>query len=112
MSNHICVPTNKNPVLHFGSLANYERLDGCYFEEENYDDNNYLYKSIIISIIYKPDTVYTNTCGYYGNCWVAKIIDSKEENKNLYYFRNFVDLVKMYKEKGYKYIDKQEEETK
>ena len=42
-------------------------------------------------------------------CWKVEIIDSKEDEKIIYHFRNFIDLVKMYEEKGYKFIENQEE---
>jgi hypothetical protein len=109
MSKHVYVPTYKAPGLHFGYQSKFERLVGSYFEEQNYDDENIMYKSIIVSVIYKPDVIYGNTDGYGGRCWVAEIIDSKEDGKNIYHFRNFVDLVKMYEEKGYKFIELKEE---
>jgi hypothetical protein len=109
MSNHVYVPTNKTPELNFGSKSNYEKLRGSYFEEEHYDNEDIMYKSIIISVIYKPDIIYSSTDGYGGRCWVAEIIDSKEDEKNIYHFRNFIDLVKIYEEKGYKFIENKEE---
>ena len=104
MSNHVNVPISNIHVLHFGSQSNYEKLCGSYFEEEINDEDVIMNKSIIVSVIYKPDIVYENSDGYGGRCWVAEIIDSKEDGKNIYYFRNFIDLVKMYEEKGYKFI--------
>ena len=105
MSNHVNVPISNIHVLHFGSQSNYEKLCGSYFEEEINDEEAIMNKSIIVSVIYKPDIVYENSDGYGGRCWVAEIIDSKEDGKNIYYFRNFIDLVKMYEEKGYKFIE-------
>ena len=57
MSNNIYVPANKIHKLHFGSQSNYEKLRGSYFEEEHYDEDCFIYKSIIVSIIYKPDII-------------------------------------------------------
>jgi hypothetical protein len=62
---NICF-TNK---LHFGLESNYDKLNGCYFEQ--------------------IDSLQEN------------IIDNGIVN---YYFRNFSHLVKMYEEKGYKFI--------
>ena len=109
MSNHIYVPTYKTPGLHFGSQSKFERLVGSYFEEENFGDDNCMYKSIITSIIYKPDIIYSSTDGYGGRCWIADIVESKETEKNLYHFRNFSDLVKLFQEKGYNFIEKEAE---
>ena len=97
MNNHIYVSSYSMRGLHFGSESGYERFEGTYFEEIEFNENNIINKAIISNIKYDPDSTYCNTDGYGGTCWCAEIIDSDEKGFVYYHFRNFGDLVEMYK---------------
>jgi hypothetical protein len=108
MENHIYVSSYSTRGIHFGLSSNYQNYEGNWFEEKNNNSNNsnnFIYKSIITSIDYLPDSIYCTTDGYGGTCWCAKIIDS-DEGINYYHFRNFEDLVQSYEAKGYKFVGK------
>jgi hypothetical protein len=105
MENHIYVSSYSTRGIHFGSSSNYQNYTGKWFEEKNNDSNNFINKSIIISIDYSPDSIYCSTDGYGGTCWCAKIIDS-DEGFIYCHFRNFEDLVQKYDAKGYKFVEK------
>jgi hypothetical protein len=57
-------------------------------------------------MIYDPDEIYCLTESDKGTCWSAYILDSEEASVNCYHFRNFVDMIEMYEEKGYKFLKK------
>lgn len=106
MPNNITIPIIKTTGLHFGSQSNFERFASSYFEKTDSNDSKFIDKSIIHSIKYDPDSTYCHTDGYCGTCWVAEMIDSSETDCFMYYhFRNFVDLVEFYREKGYKFVE-------
>jgi hypothetical protein len=64
-----------------------------------------------MSLYYEPDSLYIKNDGNNGNCWCAKIIDSNEDVCVIFYhFRNFEDIVKLYEEKNYKFVQRIEEE--
>ena len=93
---------------HFGSQSNYQKLNGSYFEKKDSVEENYTNKAIILSMDYDPDIFYSESDGYNGNCWLAKIIDS-EEGFIYYRFRDFGDFVKFYDKKGYQFVKNNED---
>jgi hypothetical protein len=101
MENHIYLQSAPQSGLHFGRNANYQSFIGGYFEEKEGSEPNIIYKAIIPEILYSPDTLYIDTDGNAGTCWIALVID---EGYTHYHFRNFEDLVHLYDQKGYKYV--------
>ena len=91
--------------LHFGAMSGYDKLQGKWFEQKEFDDNNYMFKAFINNIKYDPDEIYLKNDGYSGNCWTAEILDTKNVKIEIYRFRNFVDLVEVFEKKGYKFIE-------
>jgi hypothetical protein len=105
MSKRINVPSLGSGI-HWGLMRNFEHLINKWFENTEIDDLNLIHKAIILGIKYDPDDRYSNSDGYFGTCWVANIIDSGDDSgiKN-YHFRNFIDVIELFKTKGYKFID-------
>ena len=101
MENYILVNISYTNELHLGIDSNYDKLNDCYFEQVESLQENIIEKAIIKHIIYQPDIIYNESDGMAGRCWFATIIDNGIIN---YYFRNFSHLVKMYEEKGYKFV--------
>lgn len=104
MYNEIKVPIIGDN-LHFGEISNYKQFKNKWFEQTEFDDDNLMYKAIIIDIKYFPDEYYYKNDGYCGTCWVAEIVVLSEGTFNKYYFRNFIDLIELFNEKGYKFIN-------
>jgi hypothetical protein len=105
MDNHIYISSYSMRGSHFGLSANYQIYKGTKFEEKEPDSQGLIHISLITSINYSPDTIYCDTDGNAGTCWVARIIDA-HEGINYYHFRNLEDLVKNYEAKGYKFVEK------
>ena len=108
MSEHIYISSYSTNEKKFDSKTNYEIYEGSWFEQlEPYGNSNIIYKAIILSIDYEPDSTYSHTDGHDGTCWCATIIDSGDSEPRLcYHFSNFSNLVKFYEEKGYKFVIK------
>ena len=102
---NIFIASRSRTSVHFGLPTNYEKLTGRSFIKKQLD-NGIRYKSTIIKMIYDPDEIYCLTEIDKGTCWSAYILDSEEANVNCYHFRNFVDMIEMYEEKGYKFVIK------
>ena len=91
---------------HFGAMIDLSKYAGSYFENNNADESNIIYKAIIISISYKPDEIYNTTDGYAGKCWSAIIHDSRMIDDIYEYklnFRNFSDLVTHFESQDMKF---------
>ena len=86
--------------LHFGNKTiDLNNLENCYFEEEFPVDNK-IHKAIIIKIDYLPDSFYSITDAHAGKCWLAEVLDTRNERGNQlvrYYFRNLGDLIIYYR---------------
>ena len=107
MEKHIYVSNYSTNGIDLGEIKKYEIFKGKYFEQNNHDNNsNIIHKALIYSIYYEPDSTYYHTDGYSGTCWIAKILDSAEEEIIVYHFRNFQNLIQLFKEKGYKFVEK------
>lgn len=107
MEKHIYVSNYSTNGIDLGEIKKYEIFKGTWFEQlEPYGDNNIIHKANIISVHYEPDSTYYHTDGYSGTCWIAKILDSAEEEIIVYHFRNFQNLIQLFKEKGYKFVEK------
>jgi hypothetical protein len=106
MEKHIYVSNYSTNGVDLGEINNYEIFKGKHFEQTNHDANsNIIHKALIYSIHFEPDSTYFHTDGYSGTCWLAKILDSAEdENMTFYHFRNFENLIQIFKEKGYTFI--------
>ena len=102
---NIFIVSRSRTSVHFGLPTNYEKLTGRSFIKKQLD-NGIRYKSTIIKMIYDPDEIYCLTESDKGTCWSAYILDSEEANVNCYHFRNFVDMIELYEEKGYKFVEK------
>ena len=102
---NIFIASRSRTSVHFGLPTNYEKLTGRSFIKKQLD-NGIRYKSTIIKMIYDPDEIYCLTESDKGTCWSAYIFDSEEANVNCYHFRNFVDMIELYEEKGYKFVIK------
>ena len=105
MEKHIYVSNYSTNGIDLGEIKKYEIFKGKYFEQTNNDNNsNTIHKALIYSINYEPDSTYYHTDGYSGTCWIARILDSAEEDIIVYHFRNFENLIQLFKEKGYTFI--------
>lgn len=91
--------------LHFGAMSGYEKLQGKWFEQKEFDKDNFMYKAFINDIKYEPDEIYLKNDGYGGNCWIAEIFDTENGKPEMYRFRNFVDLVEVFDKKGYRFVE-------
>jgi hypothetical protein len=87
--------------------SNYKFYEGKWFEQlETRENSNIIHKALIYSINYEPDSTFCHTNGQDGTCWSAKILDSAEDEYILFYhFNNFQNLLELFKEKGYKFIE-------
>jgi hypothetical protein len=103
MEKHIYISSNLTNDI----SSNYQIYEGKWFEQMESDANsNIIYKAIIFSIKYEPDSTFCHTSGEDGTCWCSQISDSSEDISVLFYhFRNFENLLELFKEKGYKFIE-------
>ncbi len=106
MAEIISLPTIYRPMLlHFGSGSRYERFLYSYFIKSiSAPEENFIYKHIITSIKYQPDTLYSNVDGMSGKCWLVEVHDVENEKFIKYYIRNWTDIVEYYKEKGLEFV--------
>jgi len=102
----ISLPTIFRPMLlHFGSISGYERFQYSYFIKTISDpEENFIYKHIIISVKYQPDTLYSTVDGMFGKCWLVELHDIENEKFIKYYIRNWTDIVEYYKDKGLEFV--------
>jgi len=104
MEKEINLPSNGG--YHFGRMIDLKKYEGSYFENNEADKLNLIYKAIISSIVYKPDELYNTTYGNDGNCWRAIIQDLRLDDDIYIYkfnFRNFSDLIKYYESQDMKF---------
>jgi hypothetical protein len=93
---------------HYGSMYDLSMFKDCYFEEKK-SESNIINKIIILSIKYDPDEIYISSDGYKGTCWLAVVVDSRNDYTTnpvkKYYFRNFGDLAMYYENQGFKFVN-------
>lgn len=91
---------------HFGAMHDIRQLAGKHFEETE-PKTDIINKAIIHTLTYSPDSIYNTTDGYFGNCWSAIILDSRDDIDAQTYklnFRNPADLFAYFEEQKMKFI--------
>ena len=88
---------------HFGSESKYDRFSGSTYFIRN-DNEQIIYKYIVMKVVYKPDELYNRVDGNAGRCWIVTINDNENGKIIKYYIRNWIDIVEHYREKGLEFI--------
>ena len=88
-------------IMHYGFSENYARFCNSYFEKNQGDKT---IKHVIENVTYQSDSLYSNTDGMVGRCWIVIVHDCQTNAFHNYYIRNWVDIAHYYEQNNFKFI--------